>query len=335
MTIRIALNGLNQFSRVLLRHVAQSEQDVEVVAINDLADMETLCTLLKYDSVYGRFPGEVTAGRGELIVNGRSIRVLTERNVAQLPWAPLAPDIVVETGWLLQREGSRSYVAHLEAGAKRVLITGMARQPDLFFVRGANEHQLSAEMNCISMGGRVLHSLAPVCKLINEQFGIETGDVTALLPISQDQSIQDIARPFSPYGRAAAVNIVASPISTDWNLGRVIPELNAQITGLNYRVPVYGGGMIQLTLSTRNQTDSSEINAAIRHATEERLRGIIECTDDPIVSRDVLGCSQSCVVDLNLTGVQKGSHLRLAWWFDPNWSLAARTVEAIQAIGMR
>lgn len=326
--MKIAINGFGAIGRILLRQISERNASMEVVAVCDASNPESLVNLLNRDTVYGRLSERATLESNSIRLGERSIALISD--FEDVRWDDLDVDLVIETGTLLRRTGPNSFERHLEAGAPRVLITGMALQPDLFWVAGVNDDHLQAEFQCVSLGGRVLHSLAPICKVLDEQFGLETANVTAMLPMSQDQRLQDGAHRFAPYGRAAALNYVVSPVSTDWNLGRVYPILQGKVTGLNYRSPVVGGGIIQLTAVTRNRVVPAEVNHHMQNASKERMRGLIATTEDSLVSSDCIGTPQSCVFDLNLTYCAGERQIRVAWWFDPTWSLVARAIDFIE-----
>ena len=336
MTYRIALNGLDTLGRIVLRHLVLDSayamaRDVEVVAVNDVAPTAALAHLLKYDSSYGRFSAPVVHDGDLLTVGDWVVPVYHLTDPTSFPWGALDVDLVLEFGDRRRRDGRFSYVAHLEAGAKRVVIPGMAVNPDGRWLAGITDDP-NPQQRVIAMGGRVRHSLAVVCKVLNDAFGLEHADAVAMLPLAPDQSMLDRPHGWPPYSRAGAVNIVASPEAMDWGLGLAVPELMGKVVGSNYRVPVHACGAMHLTGTTHGELSTDLIAKRMNEAAEGWFRGLLACTADLLTSRDALERPESCIFDLNHIHVQSSRRFKVAWWFDPTWTNALRCVELIHRL---
>lgn len=336
MSIRVAINGFGRIGRLTFRNLHARSSEFEVVAINDLTDNAMLRTLLKYDSTHRRFPGEVEHDDEHLIVDGKPIKVLAVRNPAELPWGDMGVDVVVEsTGIFTARaaNGKPGYDSHIEAGAKRVVLSAPAKDgADLTCVLGVNDDKLTADMKCISNASCTTNCLAPVAKVLHEKYGIEKGLMTTVHAYTNDQPTQD--QPHSdPYrARAGAVNIIPTSTGAAKAVGLVIPDLKGKMTGIALRVPVQTGSVVDLTVMLSKKVTEAEVNAAIKAAAEGPLKGILCYTEDPIVSTDIIGDPHSSIFAADFTQVIDGNMLKVVSWYDNEWGYSARTADLIAKI---
>ncbi|MFP6587913.1 MAG: type I glyceraldehyde-3-phosphate dehydrogenase [Pirellulaceae bacterium] len=339
MTIRVAINGFGRIGRLTFRNLARRSDEFEVVAINDLTDNKTLRTLLKYDSIHGRFDGDVEYDDDNLIVAGKAIRALAERNPADLPWGDLGVDIVVEsTGIFTARggDGKAGYASHLDAGAKKVILSAPAKDgADLTVVLGVNEHLLTPEMKCVSNASCTTNCLAPVAKVLHEQYGIESGLMTTVHAYTNDQRMQDMPHPDLYRARAGAQNIIPTSTGAAKAVGLVIPELDGKLTGIALRVPVPTGSVVDLTVNLGKATTAEAINNAIREAAEGPLKGILKYTEDPLVSTDIIGDPHSSIFAPDFTQVLggEGTFAKVVSWYDNEWGYASRTADLCAILG--
>lgn len=307
--------------------------EFEVVAINDLTDNQMLATLLKYDTVHGRFDGTVSATDTHLIVNGKPILALAERDPAKLPWKQEKVDIVIEsTGIFVGRAagGKPGYDTHLEAGAKKVVLSAPAKDgADLTCVLGVNDEKLNADLKCISNASCTTNCLAPVAKILHENFGIETGLMTTVHAYTNDQNVQDLPHKDPYRARAAAQNIIPTSTGAASAVGLVIPELKGKLTGISMRVPVATGSVVDLTVNLAKETTAKEINAAMKAAAEGKLKGILAYTEDPIVSSDIIDDPHSSIFAADFTQVlgDKGKLAKIISWYDNEWGYSCRTAD--------
>ena len=336
MAIRVGINGFGRIGRLVFRNLAARASEFEVVGINDLTDNRTLATLLKYDSVHRRFDGTVDFDEQNLIVNGKPIRALAERDPADLPWGDLGCDIVVEsTGVFTSRAGSgkAGYDSHLKAGAKRVILSAPAKDgADLTCVLGVNDDKLTAEMKCISNASCTTNCLAPVAKVLQEKFGIKRGLMTTVHAYTNDQNVQDQPHKDLYRARAAALNIIPTSTGAASAVGLVIPELKGKLTGIAMRVPTPTGSVVDLTVNLDKATSVAEINAAIKAAATGDLKGILMYTEDPIVSSDVIGDPHSSIFAADFTQVIDGTMAKVVSWYDNEWGYSCRTVDLIAKV---
>jgi glyceraldehyde 3-phosphate dehydrogenase len=292
--------------------------------------------MLKYDSTQGRFPGKVVAKQGLLVVNGKEIPVLSEKDPAKLPWGKLGTDVVIEsTGKFTSKavEGKAGYDSHLAAGAKRVLLSAPAKdKPDATIVLGVNDNLLNASHKTISNASCTTNSLAPVCKVLHEKFGIVKGLMTTIHAYTNDQAILDMPYKDKRRGRAAAVNIVPSTTGAAKALGEVIPALKGKLHGYALRVPVPTGSITDLTFLSAKKTSIEEINEAIREAAEGPMKGIIEYITDPIVSSDIVGNPHSSLFDSTNTIVLDNDMVKVTMWYDNEWGYSSRTADLVERI---
>jgi len=299
VAINVAINGFGRIGRLTLRKFIERPDAFNVVAVNDLTDNKTLATLLKYDTVHGRFKGTVEHDSENLIVNGNKIRVFESRDPRQLPWGDLNVDVVVEsTGAFRNRQtdDKPGYDSHLTAGAKKVIISAPAKDsPDLTCVIGVNDDLLTGDMDCISNASCTTNCLAPVAKVLHDQFGIESGLMTTVHAYTNDQRILDLPHSDLYRARAAAANIIPTTTGAAKAVGIVIPDLDGKLTGMAMRVPVTSGSVVDLTVNLSKATDREEINAKMKEAAEGDLQGILFYAEDPLVSSDIIDDPHSSV----------------------------------------
>ncbi|MCA9235432.1 MAG: type I glyceraldehyde-3-phosphate dehydrogenase [Planctomycetales bacterium] len=337
MAIRVGINGFGRIGRLTFRNLVARGSEFEVVAINDLTDNKMLATLLKYDSTHGRFPGEVSYDDENLHVNGKAIKATAIRNPAECPWGDLGVDVVVEsTGVFAARAagGKPGYDTHLDAGAKRVVLSAPAKDgADLTCVLGVNDDKLTADLKCISNASCTTNCLAPVAKILNDTFGIETGLMTTVHAYTNDQNVQDLPHKDPYRARAAAMNIIPTSTGAASAVGLVIPELKGKLTGIALRVPVVTGSVVDLTVNLGKKTTAEEINAAIKKGADGPMKGILAYTEDPIVSTDIIGDSHSSIFAADWTQVINGTMAKVVSWYDNEWGYSCRTADLIAKIG--
>ncbi|GIX00701.1 MAG: glyceraldehyde-3-phosphate dehydrogenase [Pirellulaceae bacterium] len=333
MAVRIAINGFGRIGRLTFRNLMERSDEFEVVAINDLTDNKMLATLLKYDTIHGRYPGDVSSTDSHIVVNGKKILALSERDPAKLPWKEHNVDIVIEsTGIFTARatDAKPGYDTHLAAGAKKVILSAPAKDgADLTCVIGVNDDKLTAEMNCVSNASCTTNCLAPVAKVLHETFGIESGLMTTVHAYTNDQNVQDQPHRDPYRARAAAQNIIPTSTGAAKAVGLVIPELQGKLTGIAMRVPVGTGSVVDLTANLAKETTAEEINAAVRQAAEGPLQGILAYTEDPIVSSDIIHDPHSSVFAADFTQVLGGNGklVKVISWYDNEWGYSCRTAD--------
>jgi glyceraldehyde 3-phosphate dehydrogenase len=336
VAIRVAINGFGRIGRLTFRNLMARADEFEVVAVNDLTDNKTLATLLKYDSIHGRFPGTVDSDDKNLIVNGTNIPVFEERNPAALPWGDLNVDVVVEsTGVFTNRakDGKAGYDSHLEAGAKKVVISAPAKDaPDLTCVLGVNDDQLNADMKCISNASCTTNCLAPVAKVLNDTFGIASGLMTTVHGYTNDQNVLDAPHKDIYRSRAAALNIIPTSTGAAEAVALVIPALKGKLTGMAMRVPVPTGSVVDLTVKLEKPATAEEVNAAVKAAAEGPMKGILCYSEDPLVSTDIIDDPHSSVFAAPQTRVM-GDLVKIVSWYDNEWGYSSRTADLIAKIG--
>lgn len=322
MTTRIAINGFGRIGRNLLRAIRTYDLDVQVVAVNDLTDPVTLRHLTKYDSVHGPFPGEVKVDGSTIVIDGVPITVLSERDPAALPWGELEVDVVVEsTGFFTARDKAAK---HLEAGARKVIISAPAKGEDITIVMGANEGDYDpAQHHVISNASCTTNSVVPMAKVLHESFGIAQGLMTTVHAYTGDQRIHDAPHEDLRRARAAAVSIVPTTTGAAKAAALALPELTGRLDGMALRVPIPDGSVTDLTLVLERDVTAEEINAAMRAAAEGPLRGILEYCEDPIVSIDIVGNPHSCVFD-SLATMASGRLVKVLGWYDNEWGYSVR-----------
>jgi glyceraldehyde 3-phosphate dehydrogenase len=336
MSVRVGINGFGRIGRNVFRAAQESSADIEIVAVNDITDSKTLAHLLKYDSVYGRFPGEVEETDGSLSVDGREVKVLSERDPAALPWGDLGADVVIEsTGFFTKRDDAAK---HLSAGAQKVIISAPATEPDVTVALGVNFDDVYDADNhhVISNASCTTNCLAPVAKVLHDTIGIERGLMTTIHAYTADQRLQDAPHKDLRRARAAAVNLVPASTGAAKAIGLVIPELQGKLHGFAVRAPVPTGSVVDLTVNVARDTSVEEINEAFRsQADTGAFSGILQYTDDPIVSSDIVKSSFSSIFDSQLTSVLDGSLVKVVAWYDNEWGYSNRVVELAEKVLVR
>jgi glyceraldehyde 3-phosphate dehydrogenase len=325
--VRVGINGFGRIGRNLFRAAHEAGADLEFVAVNDVFDAEALGHLLKYDSTYGRFPGEVEAGDGSITVDGAETKVLSERDPADLPWSDLGVDVVIEsTGLFTKRDDAAK---HLEAGAKKVIISAPASDPDVTVALGVNFDEAYDPENhhIISNASCTTNCLAPVAKVLHESFGIERGLMTTIHAYTQDQKLQDSPHKDPRRARAAAVNLIPTSTGAAKAVGLVLPDLNGKLNGMAVRAPVITGSVVDLTCELGKEASADEINAAVREAAEGPLAGILHYSEAPLVSTDIVKDPHSSIFDSEQTAVLEGHFAKVFSWYDNEWGYSNRCVE--------
>jgi glyceraldehyde 3-phosphate dehydrogenase len=330
---RVAINGFGRIGRLVARAILERpDSGLELVAINDLADAKSNAWLFSRDSVHGRFPGEVRADGNDLIVDGKRIHVTAERDPAKLPHGANGVDIALEcTGFFADREGGQK---HLDAGAKRVLISAPAKGADLTVVYGVNHDKLTADHRIVSNASCTTNCLAPVAKVLNDSIGIERGLMTTIHAYTNDQKILDQIHPDMRRARAAAMSMIPTTTGAARAVGEVLPELKGKLDGSSVRVPVPDGSLIDLTFTPGRDTSRDEVNAILKAASEQGpLKGILEYSEDPLVSIDIVHTPASSTVDSLETAVIEGKLVRVVSWYDNEWGFSNRMVDTAAAMG--
>ena len=324
MTVRVAINGFGRIGRTFFRAAQTEGVGFEIVAINDLTDVETLAHLLKYDSIMGRFNAEVEVKEGALVVDGKEIKILAERDPQNLPWKDLGVDVVLEsTGFFT--EGSKAK-AHIEAGAKKVILSAPGKNIDGTFVMGVNDDQYdAANHHIVSNASCTTNCLAPMAKVLNDAFGIKQGLMTTIHAYTADQRLQDAPHRDLRRARAAAVNMVPTSTGAAAAVGLVLPELKGKLDGFAVRVPTITGSITDLTFTAEREVTVEEVNAAVKAAAEGPMKGIIKYNEDPIVSKDIEGEPISTVFDAPLTKVI-GDQVKVIAWYDNEYGYVAHLV---------
>ncbi len=330
MTKKVAINGFGRIGRAVFK-IIQETDGVEVVHINDLTDPLTLATLLKYDSVHGKFDGTVESNDKGIVVNGKEIEISAIKDPKTLPWGEKEIDIVIEsTGVFRERE---QVAMHLEAGAKKVILTVPAKDEiDGTIVLGVNDETLTDEMKIVSNASCTTNCLAPVAKVLHEKFGIVSGLMTTVHAYTNDQNILDMPHKDLRRARAAAENIIPTTTGAAAAVGQVLPELNGKLNGFALRVPVKDGSLVDLTVTLEKEVTAEEINAEVKEAAEGELKGILEYTEDPIVSTDILGNPHSSIFDAGMTMVIDGTMVKIVSWYDNEWGYSNRVVDLIKKL---
>ena len=333
MAVRVGINGFGRIGRNVFRAAHERGADIEWLAVNDLVDPKTIAHLLKYDSNYGPFPGTVQATDTGLVVNGKEIRVLAERDPGALPWGDLGADVVIEsTGLFTDRENAAKHIA---AGAKKVVISAPATDPDTTVVLGVNfdqaydrdRHEVISNASCTT------NCLAPVAKVLHETIGIKHGLMTTIHAYTADQRLQDMPHKDLRRARAAAVNLIPATTGAAKAIGVVIPELNGKLHGFAVRAPLPTGSVVDLTVEAGRETTVDEVNAALRAAAESGpLEGLMLYTEDPIVSSDIVKNPASSIVDSQLTAVMDGTMVKVVAWYDNEWGYSNRVSDLVQRL---
>ena len=329
MAIKIGINGFGRIGRLVARAIFErGSSDFDLIATNDLTDAKTLAHLFKYDSVHGKFPGEVSVDGGDLIINGDRMRVLSERNPADLPWGDLGCDVVVEsTGIFRTREKA---ALHLAGGAKKVVISAPASgKVDATIVLGVNDDVLTGDEEVISNASCTTNCLAPMVKVLDDSFGVDQGYMTTIHAYTSDQNLAD-----GPHGdlrraRAAGVNMIPTSTGAAKAVGMVLPHLNGKLDGYAVRVPTADGSLTDLSVMLKTEASAEEINAAMKAAAEGDLKGILEFSDEPLVSTDIIHNPHSCIFDSLITSTS-GKMAKVVGWYDNEWGYSNRTIDLIK-----
>ncbi len=326
--IKVAINGFGRIGRNVFK-IAFERDDIEIVGINDITDTQTLAHLLKYDSTQGKFPG-VTCDAENIIVNGVKVKVTAEKNPASIPWSQ-QPDVVIEsTGVFTSKESPKGgYGDHLKNGAKKVLLTVPAKDTiDAMIVLGVNEDHLKPEHQCVSNASCTTNCLAPVAKVLNDSFGIEVGYMTTIHSYTNDQRILDLPHKDLRRARSAALSQIPTTTGAAKAVGKVIPELKGKLDGVSVRVPTPTGSLVDLVVMLKKEATKEEINAAMKKAAEGPMKGILEYTEDPIVSADVIHTTASSIFDA-LSTMVNGKMVKVMSWYDNEWGYSCRVVDLI------
>ena len=332
MSVRVGINGFGRIGRNVLSAGLAKDTDIEWVAVNDITDNATLGHLLKYDSILGPYPGSIDVRDDGLLVDGTEIKVLAERDPAKLPWKDLGVDVVLEsTGFFTGRDEAAK---HLEAGAKKVVISAPGKGEDITVVLGVNDDQYDkAKHDVISNASCTTNCLAPAAKVAHETVGIKHGLMTTIHAYTADQRLQDAPHRDLRRARAAAVNLVPTSTGAAKAVGLVLPELNGKLHGFAVRAPVITGSVVDLTFDAERETSVDELNDAFRAAAEsDALKGILKYTEDPIVSTDVVSDPHSSIFDSGLTAVIDGTMVKIVTWYDNEWGYSNRCVDIVQKL---
>jgi len=332
VTTRVGINGFGRIGRNFFRAALKQGADFEVVAVNDLTDTKTLAHLLKYDSILGRFDGEVSFTEDSLIVNGKEIKVLAQRNPADLPWGELGVEVVVEsTGFFTDGEKAK---AHIEAGAKKVVISAPAKNVDGTFVMGVNDGDYTNDLNIVSNASCTTNCLAPLAKVLHENFGIERGIMTTIHSYTGDQRILDAPHKDLRRARAAALNMIPTKTGAAQAVALVLPELKGRFDGLAVRVPTPTGSLTDLTFVAEKEVSVEAVKAAVKAAAEGELKGVLEYTEDPIVSHDIVGNPHTSIFDATETKVI-GNLVKVLSWYDNEWGYSNALVRLTALVGSK
>jgi glyceraldehyde 3-phosphate dehydrogenase len=333
MAVRVGINGFGRVGRNVFRAAQEAGADIDWVAANDLTDAATLAHLLKYDSILGPYPGTVEAGQDAITVDGKELKVLAERDPAQLPWSDLGADVVIEsTGLFTDREGASK---HLAQGAKKVVISAPAKDPDVTVALGVNfdeaydpeAHQIISNASCTT------NCLAPVARVLQDAVGIRHGLMTTIHAYTADQRLQDLPHNDLRRARAAAINLIPTSTGAAKAIGLVVPELEGKMHGFAIRAPIPTGSVVDLTVEAERETSAEEVNAAFRERADSgALTGILAYTGDPIVSSDIEKTPFSAIFDSELTSVVDGTLVKVVAWYDNEWGYSNRVVDLVQKL---
>ncbi|MGO1487576.1 MAG: type I glyceraldehyde-3-phosphate dehydrogenase [Arachnia sp.] len=331
MTVKVGINGFGRIGRNYFRALVAAGADIEVVAVNDLTDNHTLAHLLKYDSILGRFPGEVTYTDDAIVVDGKEIKAFAEKDPANLPWGDLGVDVVIEsTGFFTDATKAK---AHITAGAKKVIISAPAKNEDITIVMGVNDDKYDAAAhNIISNASCTTNCLAPMAKALNDALGIEKGLMTTIHAYTQDQNLQDAPHSDLRRARAAALNMVPTTTGAAKAVSLVLPELKGKLDGYAMRVPIATGSVTDLTFEAARETTVEEVNAIVKKAAEGAMKGVLVYNEDPIVSKDIETHPASCIFDAPMTKVI-GNQVKVLGWYDNEWGYSNRCVDLTLLVG--
>jgi glyceraldehyde 3-phosphate dehydrogenase len=331
MPVRVGINGFGRIGRNVFRASKEAGADIDWVGVNDLTDAETLAHLLKYDSILGPYPGTVEVDGSDLIVDGDRLRVLAETDPGKLPWGELGADVVIEsTGRFTKRDDAAK---HLEGGAKKVIISAPGKGEDVSVVLGVNFDTYDKDSHhVISNASCTTNCLAPVAKVVNDAVGIKHGLMTTIHAYTADQRLQDLPHSDLRRARAAAVNLIPTSTGAAKAVGLVLPELNGKLHGFAIRAPVITGSVVDLTFEAERETTVEELNTALKAAADGPLKGILQYTEDPIVSSDIIKNPHSSILDGPLTAVIDGTLVKVVSWYDNEWGYSNRLVDVVQQV---
>jgi glyceraldehyde 3-phosphate dehydrogenase len=328
--LSIGINGFGRIGRLVFR-AAVAQGGIEVKAINDLTDAETLAHLLKYDSTHGRFDGEVEADDDNLIVNGQRIRIIAERDPAKLPWGELGADLVLESTGIFSERAQAE--AHIQAGAKKVVISQPAKGEDLTVVLGVNDDQIEPNHTILSNASCTTNCLAPMAKVLHENFGIVKGMMNTIHSYTNDQRILDFPHKDLRRARSAGVSMIPTTTGAAVAVGKVLPALAGKLDGLSVRVPTPDGSLTDFTAILEKDVTAEEINTAFKHSAESSMQGILEYSEDPLVLADIIGNPHSCIFDAQSTNVVEGNMVKILGWYDNEWGYSNRCVDVLKRLG--
>jgi glyceraldehyde 3-phosphate dehydrogenase len=334
MATKVAINGFGRIGRAVARIIIQRKGELDLVAVNDLADAKSLAYLFKYDTVMGKWDGTVEAGDGKLVINGKDVKVLSVKNPAELPWKNMGVKIVVEsTGIFRTAESPKGgYADHLKAGAERVVLTVPAKDDiDATIVLGVNDDKLTGDVKCVSNASCTTNCLAPVAKVLNDAFGIEQGMMTTIHAYTNDQRVADMIHKDLRRARAAAVNMIPTTTGAAKAIGKVVPELDGKLDGFAIRVPIPVGSVVDLVVNVKKDVTVDAVNAAMKKAAEGPMKGYLVYCDEPIVSSDIVNDPASSIFD-SLCTMVIGKTVKVVSWYDNEWGYSNRTVDIMEKL---
>jgi len=334
MATKVAINGFGRIGRAVARIIVQREKGLELVAVNDLSDAKSLAHLFKYDTVMGKWGGTVEAGDGELVINGKSIKVLAVRNPAELPWKDMGVRVVLEsTGIFRTKESPKGgYGDHLKAGASKVVLSVPAKDDiDATIVLGVNDEKLTKDVKCVSNASCTTNCLAPVAKVLNNVFGIEQGLMTTIHAYTNDQNVADMIHTDLRRARAAAANMIPTTTGAAKAIGKVIPELDGKLDGFAIRVPIPVGSIVDLVVNVKKDVTIDDVNTAMKSAAEGAMKGILAYCDEPIVSSDIVNNPASSIFD-SLCTIVVDRTVKVVSWYDNEWGYSNRTVDIMEKL---
>ena len=331
--IKLAINGFGRIGRSVFR-IAAERDAIDIVGINDITDTKTLAHLLKYDSNYGKFNGTVEIDGDNLVINGKKVKVSAEKNPAQIPWGQ-TPDVVIEsTGVFREKESSKGgYGDHLKNGAKKVLLTVPAKdQIDRMVVLGVNDSDLKDEDQCVSNASCTTNCLAPIVKVLNDEFGIEHGLMTTIHAYTADQNLQDAPHKDLRRARAAALSQIPTTTGAATAVGKVIPELNGKLDGKAIRIPTPTGSLVDFVATLKKEVTAEDVNTAMKKYAEGEMKGVLAYTEDEIVSVDIVGDTHSSIFDAKSTMVMQGKMVKVISWYDNEWGYSTRAIDLVERL---
>ncbi len=335
MAVKVGINGFGRIGRLVFRAMCDYPERFEIAAINDLSDADMLAYLLKYDSTQGKFPGKVVAKQDAIVVNGKEIKVVCEKDPAKLPWGDMGVQVAVESTGIFRANKTADkpgYDSHLDAGAQKVVISAPAKGDAATVVLGVNDDVITPDVKCVSNASCTTNSLAPVAKVLHDKFTIVRGLMTTVHGYTNDQSILDMVHKNKTRARAAAINIVPTTTGAAVAVGKVLPDLNGKLDGYALRVPIPTGSITDLTVELGKSTSIEEVNEAVKASAEGPMKGIIEYITDPIVSSDIVHNPHSSLFDSNNTLVMDGTMLKCTMWYDNEWGYSCRTADLVEKL---